>query len=80
MRSYITAKEDSGNTTFVYEQFPSQVGENITIANRRELVFYKTNIQKARALLLKNKNYYSALVGYEDPQGFSPINSTLVCR
>lgn len=80
MRAYITARTDKGNTIFVFEQFPSIVGEKITIANKRELVFYGINIKKARQILLKNPQYYSELVGYEDPEGSAPVNTVLTCR
>ena len=80
MRSFITLTENEGNTTVVYEQFPSIVAENITISTIRELVFHNTNIRQARTLLLQTKKYYSELVGYDAPEGFKPINSVLVCR
>lgn len=80
MRAYITVKTEKGNIVFVYEQFPSIVAEKITISNRRELVFYGTNIKKARQILLQNPKYYSELVGYEDSEGFAPVNAVLTCR
>lgn len=80
MRSYITVETKEGNTVFVYEQFPSIVAEKITIYNRRELVFYGINIKTARHILLKNTKYYSELVGYEDPDGFAPVNAVLTCE
>ena len=80
MRAYITAKTEKGNTVFVYEQFPSIVAEKITISNRRELVFYGINIKKARQILLQNPQYYSELIGYEDSEGFAPVNAVLTCR
>lgn len=80
MRTYITAKEESGDTTFVYEEFPAPVSENVTLSTTRELVFYKTNISEARTLLLHNRNYYSELVGYEDPEGFAPVNAVFACH
>ena len=80
MRAYITVETKEGNTVFVYEQFPSIVAEKITISNRRELVFYGINIKKARQILLKNPKYYSELVGYQDPDGFAPVNAALICH
>ena len=82
MRAFITLTEQAGNTIVVFEQFPSPVGnaQNVTIANRRELIFYGRNINQARQLLLQNKEYYSELVGYEDPEGFQPINEVLTCQ
>ena len=80
MRTYITVETREGNTIFIYEQFPSIVAEKITISNRRELVFYGINIKKARQILLKNPKYYYELVGYEDPDGFAPVNAVLTCE
>ncbi|EDX75544.1 hypothetical protein MC7420_1462 [Coleofasciculus chthonoplastes PCC 7420] len=34
----------------------------------------------ARVILLQNKNYYSELVGYDDPEGFAPVNEVLTCE
>lgn len=80
MRSFITIKEAEGSTTFTYEQFPSTVAENITLTNKRELTFHNTPLDTARVILLQNKNYYSELVGYEDPDGFAPVNEVLTCK
>lgn len=80
MRTFITLKEKGRDTIAVFEQFPSNVAENITIANKREMMFYNTNIEKARQLLLRNPQYYSELVGYEDSDGFAPINAVLSCK
>ena len=80
MRSFITIKEEEGTTTFTYEQFPSTVAENITIATQRELTFHNTPLDTARVILLQNKNYYSELVGYDDPEGFAPVNEVLTCE
>ncbi|HBB32337.1 MAG TPA: hypothetical protein DDZ80_31275 [Cyanobacteria bacterium UBA8803] len=82
MRSFITVKEKEGNTIFTYEQFPSPVGkgEEVTITTKRELTFYGKNIDTARVVLLQNKNYYSELVGYEDAEGFAPVNEVLTCN
>ncbi len=80
MRTYITVETREGNTIFIYEQFPSIVAEKITISHRRELVFYGINIKKARQILLKNPKYYFELVGYEDPDGFAPVNAVLTCE
>ena len=80
MRAYVTITEEEGNTTFVYEQFPSPVAEKATLATRRELVFSATPLSQARTLLLKNKSLYSKLVGYDDPEGFQAVNSLLTCN
>ncbi len=82
MRAFVQVEESDGNTTFRYEQFPSIVGSQpqATIAQRRELTLYKTNLTAARQLLLKDPKYYQELVGYADSQGFKPVNDVLVCR
>lgn len=83
MRAFITATEQDGNTTFRFEQFPSPVGgerPGVTLASRRELTFYNINVEEARQLLLKNPQYYTELVGYEDDEGFARVNKVLVCR
>lgn len=82
MRSFISLKEADGNTTVIYEQLPSPVagGEKVTIGTKRELTFYQTTIDTARVKLLQNKNYYSELVGYEDKEGFEPVNKVLTCQ
>lgn len=42
-------------------------------------MFYGINLKKARQILLQNPQYYSELVGYEDPEGFAPVNAVLIC-
>ncbi len=82
MRAFITIKEKEGNTTFIYEQFPSPLGDanKVTIASKRELTFYEKNLDTARVILIQNKKYYSELVGYEDREGFAPVNAVLSCK
>ncbi|MFP4121898.1 hypothetical protein [Coleofasciculus sp.] len=80
MRAYITITEDEGSTIVTYEQFPSTVDENITLTTKRELTFHDTPLDTARVILLQNKNYYSELVGYDDPEGFAPVNEVLTCE
>ncbi|MFM2430642.1 MAG: hypothetical protein RLZZ511_1855 [Cyanobacteriota bacterium] len=84
MRAYITAVEIGGDTTFSYEQFPSNInGEKdgpATIAVERKLVFYKTSISRARALMLKNSAYYESLIGTRDEAGFAAVNAVLRCQ
>lgn len=84
MRSYITVTETDGNTAFVFEQFPSTVGSGdpspVTIASSRTLTMYGVRVEQARELLLQKPEYYAELVGYEDSEGFAPVNATLICR
>ncbi len=82
MRSYITIAEDAGDTTFLFEQFPSNIGNGqvpATIASSRVLTFYGTELDEARQLMLQNPDFYSELVGYPDPEGFGPVNAVLTC-
>lgn len=83
MRSYISITEEDGNTTFLFEQFPSPVGDDnpipVTIASNRMLTFYGTDIDEARRLMLNHPIYYSELVGYADPEGFGRVNAVLTC-
>lgn len=82
MRSYISITEKDGNTTFLFEQFPSPIGDDpvpVTIASNRMLTFYETDIHEARQLMLNNPDYYSELVGYPDPEGFGSMNELLTC-
>ena len=79
MRAYITITEEDSNTTFVFDQFPSNIGNGqvpATIASRRFLTFYETGLEEARQLMLQNPDFYSELVGYPDPEGFAPVNMT----
>jgi hypothetical protein len=64
MRAFVSIREAEGNTTFIYEQFPSPVGGSrtaVTIAQRRELTFYSTNIAAARQQMLDAPTYYTTL-------------------
>jgi len=83
MRAYITLTEEKGDTTVLFEQFPSPVGEGhvpVTIASSRTLTFYGVKVDRVRALMLQDPRYYTELVGYKDPEGFAPVNAVLVCR
>jgi hypothetical protein len=82
MRAYITAVEINGDTTFTYEQFPSNVSGEVpaTIAQQRKLTFYKTNVTKARDLMLKNPVYYEELVGFKDASRFKDVNDLMRCQ
>jgi hypothetical protein len=82
MRAYITITEEDGKTTFLFEQFPSNVGDGrvpATIASQRFLTFYETDLAAARQLMLQNPDFYSELVGYPDPEGFGHVNAILTC-
>lgn len=82
MRSYISITEEDSNTTFLFEQFPSNVGDGsvpVTLATNRMLTFYETDLDQARQLMLNNSDYYSELVGYPDPEGFAPMDAVLTC-
>jgi hypothetical protein len=85
MRAYVTVLEVNGDSTFTFEQFPSNVsnpdGLALTIAQQRKLTFYGTSIQKARELMLKNSKYYEELLGYKpEPNGYKAIDELFVCK
>jgi hypothetical protein len=83
MRAFVTIRESDGNTTFVYEQFPSPVGGSrtaVTIAQRRELTFYNTNVATARQQMLDTPTYYTTLLGSDAPGDFAPVNAVLTCQ
>lgn len=82
MRTFITALEEDGNTTFTYEQFPSNINAEVpaTISQKRFLTLYKTPIDKARELLVADNDLYAVLLGFEAPEGFASLNETLSCR
>ena len=85
MRAYVTITEAEGNTTFLFEQFPTlvtyhQVKVAATLALTRQLVFYNVSLEQARQLMLHEPNYYTELVGYADGEGFAPLNAVLTCR
>ncbi|MEO1401379.1 MAG: hypothetical protein AAFV72_08990 [Cyanobacteria bacterium J06635_1] len=82
MRSYIRLQEVSGNTNVIFDQFPSNVAgpRAATIASQRVLTFYEMGVSDARQLLLSNPAYYNELVGYDDPDGFGPVNNVLACK
>jgi hypothetical protein len=83
MRAFVSIRESDGNTTFVYEQLPSPVGGSrtpVTIAQRRELTFFNTNIAAARQQMLDTPTYYTTLLGSAAPEGFAPVNAVLTCR
>ena len=82
MRSYVSITEAEGNTTFLFEQFASRIGDGsvpVTLETNRMLTFYETDVDQARQLMLQNPDYYSELVGYDDPEGFAPMNAVLTC-
>lgn len=86
MRSYITLSETEGNTTVVYDVFPSPVSSPnqsprpVTISSRREMIFYNTNIAAARQLLLDEPIYYSTLLNSTRTEDFAAVNAVLTCR
>jgi hypothetical protein len=91
MRAYITVSEVSGNSVFVYEQFPSTIptvserpNQPVTIANRRTLTFGSTPIADARQQVVAQPAYYASLLGVSleslQGEGFGKVNDTLLCR
>jgi hypothetical protein len=43
------------------------------------MTFYDLGLTATRQLLLDQPQYYSELLGYQDLQGFGPINDLLTC-
>ncbi|MEM9267167.1 MAG: hypothetical protein AAGA46_16750 [Cyanobacteria bacterium P01_F01_bin.13] len=82
MRTFITLTESDGSTEVTYEQLGSFVPGPVeaVLASERSLLFPNQSIDRVRQLLLTNDTYYRELVGFDDPEGFATINSTLICR
>ena len=43
------------------------------------MTFYETGVEEARSLMLQQPYYYTNLTGYQDPEGFGPVNDVLTC-
>lgn len=82
MRAFVTIEAQDGNTIVRYEQFPQRLEgpASATIAIRREMVFYQTSIDSARAYLREHSSYYESLTGDNDSAGFASIDATLACK
>jgi len=80
-RAFITVSEIDGNTHFVLEQFPERLGSDVaaTIELKRTLIFYDLGISAARTMLREQNQLYNELVGYEDPDGYSPYDELMKC-
>ncbi|MBX2864278.1 MAG: hypothetical protein KTR27_12070 [Leptolyngbyaceae cyanobacterium MAG.088] len=82
MRTFITLTETGGTTEVRYEQLGSMVPgpvESILTAERT-LTFPNQSVDRVRQLLVADNSYYRELIGFTDPDGFAPVNSSLVCR
>ena len=82
MRAYITLTEAAGDTTLEFEQLPSLVGGGevpATLAVKRVMTVYGLGLTATRQLLLDHPQYYSELLGYDNAEGFGPINDLLTC-
>lgn len=82
MRTFITLTETDGSTEVAYEQLGSFVPGPVeaVLTAERALIFPNMAIDRVRQLLLTNATYYRELVGFNDPDGFAPVNDTLICR
>ncbi|MGD1950124.1 MAG: hypothetical protein ACFB14_10815 [Leptolyngbyaceae cyanobacterium] len=82
MRAFITLKEADGTTEVLYEQLGSRVPgpAEAVLTVERSLLFPNYSIDRVRQLMLTNATYYRELVGFDDPEGFAAVNSTLICR
>ena len=82
MRTFITLTEANGSTEVAYEQLGTFVPGPVeaVLTAERALIFPNRSIDRVRQLLLTNVSYYRELVGFDDPDGFAPVNDTLICR
>ncbi len=82
MRTFITLTENDGSTEVTYEQLGSSVPGPVeaVLTLQRSVFFPNQPIDRVRQLLLTNGNYYRELVGFNDPDGFAAVNSTLICQ
>ena len=82
MRTFITLTETDGTTEVVYQQLGTFVPGPVEaiFTSERSLIFPNRSIDRARQLLLSDASYYQELVGFDDPDGFAPIDDTLICR
>ncbi|NEP63624.1 MAG: hypothetical protein F6K31_43160 [Symploca sp. SIO2G7] len=82
MRAFITLTETEDATEAVYEQLGAFVPgpAEAILTTERSLVFPGKSIDQVRQLLLSTPNYYRELVGFNDSDGFAPVNNTLICR
>ena len=82
MRTFITLTETNGTTEVTYEQLGALVPGPVeaVLTSQRSLLFPNQSIDRVRQLLLNNTTYYRELVGFDDPDGFAPVNDTLICR
>ncbi|ESA37218.1 hypothetical protein N836_04270 [Leptolyngbya sp. Heron Island J] len=82
MRTFITLTEADGATEVTYEQLGAVVPGPVeaVLTSQRSLLFPGQSIDGVRQLLLNNATYYRELVGFDDPDGFAPVNATLICQ
>ena len=81
MRNYLTITEEDGDTTFEFEQFPAEIGQDeisVTFAAIHRMTFNETGVEETRSLMLQHPYYYYNLTGYQDP-GFDLVNAVLTC-
>lgn len=81
-RAFITIQQQDENAVVVYQRFPSPLNGSAaaTLAVRHELVFHQTTLDAARTLMREQPDYYQALTGDNDPDGFALIDESLVCQ
>lgn len=82
MRTFITMAETDGTTEVTYEQLGSFVPGPVeaVLTSKRSLIFPNQSVDRVRQLLLSHDSYYQELVGFDDPDGFAAVNSSLICR
>ncbi|MEO0352263.1 MAG: hypothetical protein AAF282_19665 [Cyanobacteria bacterium P01_A01_bin.15] len=82
MRTFITLTETNGTTEVVYQQLGTFVPGPVEaiFTSERALIFPNRSVDMARQLLLSDASYYQELVGFDESDGFAPIDDTLICR
>ena len=82
MRTFISLTETDGTTEVTYEQLGTMVPGAVeaVLTTQRSLLFPNRSIDAVRQLLVNTPTYYQELVGFADPEGFAPVNATLVCQ
>jgi hypothetical protein len=82
MRTFVRLTLRGSDVTATYEQFPSIVSAD-PVPVTRSLIRYLTlpnrSLDSARQTLLERNDLWNELVGYEDSEGFKPVNDVLFC-
>ena len=83
IRATLRVQEESGNTTFIYQNLPTPVGGEqtpVTIEQERKLIFYNTRIPEARSRMLKDPKFFNELRGFSDNDSYKAFDDALICQ